>query len=171
MENEAYFDGTELPFSSNSVVVQTADGLRYSMANATERQQCADANSVNFVNVVSAAVRSVVQNILITVGVFTFGAVGKTGPNGLLPEGDDPRVPFRVASLSKFCTPPLDFLGTTTTSTTATNYYYYHYYYFYTERSDRFMTICTALFRCSHLSSGLALVFRARPRDRRMACC
>ena len=36
--------------------------------------------------------------------MFTFQAVGKTGPNGLMPQGADPRFPVRPASLSKFST-------------------------------------------------------------------
>ncbi len=71
------------------------------MSNATSRQQCADANSVFASNTVFNVVAQGAPGAAATVGMFTFAAVGKTGPSGMLPvNATDPRFPFRPAVLS-----------------------------------------------------------------------
>jgi len=98
--NEGYFMDTALPFSSTSINVTTADGITYSMSDASSRQQCADANVVNWVNLISKSIKSVDPDAMVTAGMFTFQAVAKAGPNGILPQGSDPRHPFRPLILT-----------------------------------------------------------------------
>jgi hypothetical protein len=105
MENEAYYEGDALPFSSTTLpAITTADGNTYSMTNVASRQQCADANAVFWLNTLVNVVATYHPGAAATVGLFTYQAVGKTGPNGLMPEGSDVRFPFRPASLSQYAT-------------------------------------------------------------------
>lgn len=91
-----------LPYSLHSGNITTADGNVYDMSSPASRQQSADANSVLWANSVAAAVRGSAPAAQVTVGLFTFAAVGKSGPNGMMPEGSDPRVPLRPFSLSTY---------------------------------------------------------------------
>ena len=68
-----------------SGTVRTADGLSYNMAVSAERQQAMDANVVNWANIVAAAIRGVDPSAMVSASVFTHSAVGKSGPNGMLP--------------------------------------------------------------------------------------
>ncbi len=84
------------PFSLHSGTVTTADGRSYDMGNAASRQQCMDANLVNWANQVSAAIRSQDPQALVTAGSATYNAVHKSGPNGLIRTSDsDSRYPPR----------------------------------------------------------------------------
>jgi hypothetical protein len=106
--NEACYLDNEPPFSASSGNITTADGLSYDMAVPASRQQCADANAVHWSSSLAAAIHAVDPGVMVTVGVFTFQAVGKSGPNGILPEGTDPRHPFRAAVMTQFAS--LDYL-------------------------------------------------------------
>jgi hypothetical protein len=94
---ELFLTDDSEPFSTHEGTVQTADGGRYDMANIESRQACMDSNLVNWAARVSAAVRAEDPAALTTVGLFTYNAVHKRGPNGLIrsPQGD-PRYPARV---------------------------------------------------------------------------
>lgn len=72
------------------------------MGNTTQRQQAADSNSVHWARTCAAAVAAVNPRVQVTVGVFTFAAVGKRGPNGMRPQPGvrDPRFPMRPVVLS-----------------------------------------------------------------------
>ncbi len=84
------------PFSLHSGTVTTADGQSYDMGNAASRQQCMDANLVNWAKQVSAAIRSQDPQALVTAGSATYNAVHKSGPNGLIGTSDsDTRYPPR----------------------------------------------------------------------------
>lgn len=100
LANEGSYDVTTLPFASSTLVVQPADGGSYSMGDPAARQACADNGAVFWVQQVAAAVRAVDPATTVTVGMFTNQAVGKSGFNGMLPEGSDPRSPLRPADLS-----------------------------------------------------------------------
>ena len=109
--NEAAMDVSQLPFSSRAIHITTADGVVYDMSNPTDRQQCVDANYVYFANTAAAAIRSKVPSLLVTMGMFTFAAVGKmNGPNGVEPCGAvcDNRYPPYPPSLAQWST--LDYL-------------------------------------------------------------
>jgi hypothetical protein len=79
--------------------VATADGHTYDMGNPKQRQACADSNMVHYTSQCSNMAHSIAAKLLVTVGMFTFQAVGKHGPNGLEPQGGDERYPFRPTVL------------------------------------------------------------------------
>ena len=112
LQNEFSLRGDEPPFSDMHAIADTAAG-RFAMDAARSRQQAADDNVVLWAERCRAALRTALPESLVTVGVFTFAAVGKpSGPDGLnekwckQPRGDC-RFPARPAVLSRTS---LDFL-------------------------------------------------------------
>jgi hypothetical protein len=103
IDNEAYLDGKQGPFNRTSGRVRTLDGLTYDMAVPGDRQQAQDANFVAYANLLVDAIRKVDAQALVTMGTFTYGAVGKPGPRGLPQDaGPDERFPVRPWSLMEF---------------------------------------------------------------------
>lgn len=102
--NEGFFLDTTLPFApaGAGLEITTADGGVYNMSSNASRQQCADANAVHWATATAAAARRADPLTMVTVGMFTFEAVGKLGPNGINPEGPDPRHPFRASVITRF---------------------------------------------------------------------
>ena len=119
LQNEFFLNGNEYPFGERNGTVADgfADGGSYDMAVAADRQQAADANTNRWAGLCRDAIRAHLPATLVTVGVFTFQAVHKAGPNGLLldgceagappPKGVDCRFPARPLWLSRA---GLDFL-------------------------------------------------------------
>jgi hypothetical protein len=119
MQNEFFLNGNEYPFGERNGTVADgfADGGSYNMAVGADRQQAADANTNRWAGLCRDAIRAHLPTTLVTVGVFTFHAVHKAGPNGLLldgceagappPKGVDCRFPARPLWLSRA---GLDFL-------------------------------------------------------------
>jgi hypothetical protein len=119
LQNEFFLNGNEYPFGERNGTVADgfADGGIYDMGVAADRQQAADANTNRWVGLCRDAIRAHLPHTLVTVGVFTFQAVHKAGPNGLLldgceagaplPKGVDCRFPARPLWLSRA---GLDFL-------------------------------------------------------------
>jgi hypothetical protein len=106
-DNEAYVSADAAPFNRLTDTVRTADGNTYDMSSAAERQQAQDANFVSYANRMVDAVHTADPRALVTMGAFTYGAVGKPGPNGLpvhcernCPPTVDYRYPVRPASLT-----------------------------------------------------------------------
>lgn len=90
------------PFSLHSGTVTTADGQTYDMGDTASRQQCMDANVVNWAKQVSAAVRSEDRSALVTAGFATYHAVHKPGPNGVIrTPGSDSRYPPRPLTVER----------------------------------------------------------------------
>jgi hypothetical protein len=100
-DNEAYMRTDVLPFSRTTGVVTTADGISYDMGDPAQRQQAQDANFVSYANRMVDAVQSVDPGALVSTGMFTYRAVGRSGPQGL-PLGGDPRFPARPAVLARW---------------------------------------------------------------------
>ena len=97
---EVFVTNDSQPFSLHSGTVTTADGRSYDMGSARSRQACMDENIVNWATQVSAAIRAEDPQALTTAGIFTYSAVHKPGPNGLVGSaGSDPRFPARVLPL------------------------------------------------------------------------
>ena len=61
--------------------------------HACSRQEAADVSINRWASRVRAAIRGQLPETLVTVGVFTFAAVHKHGPNGLIFPGCDPTIP------------------------------------------------------------------------------
>ncbi len=102
LENELFFDASYPPFSSSSIIVNTADGQSYNMGDASQRQQAADSNMVHWAITLTNAIKMKDHDTMTTVGFFTYNIVGKPGPNGLLmgnPPPPDPRFPGRPLML------------------------------------------------------------------------
>lgn len=108
-DNEAFLVADKAPFNRKSGTVKTQDGRSYDMANPAQRQQAQDANLVAYANRMVDAIRGVDPKALVTMGMFTYRAVGKPGPKGLdvacetaCDPGVDYRYPARPAVLSRF---------------------------------------------------------------------
>jgi hypothetical protein len=56
-----------------------------SLADAASREQCWDSNVVGWASTIKAAVAAVDSQLLVGAGMFTYNAVAKKGPSGLLP--------------------------------------------------------------------------------------
>jgi hypothetical protein len=108
IENEAWMDNDRAPFNSVSGTIVTGTGS-CDLSSAAAREQCWDSNAVGWANTIKAAVAAVDSQLLVGAGMFTYNAVAKPGPKGLLPLNvADHRFPARVAVLMQYST--LDFL-------------------------------------------------------------
>ena len=110
LSNEFFLLGDAWPFDATSGSAATAAGT-FDMGVAADRQQAADANTGAWADGCRSALRAHLASTLVTVGVFTFAAVHKAGPDGLRPadceQADDCRFPARPYWLSRST---LDFL-------------------------------------------------------------
>jgi hypothetical protein len=106
LQNEGFCTDFDMPFSlttdnlGNPYFVSTANGSSYNMNLPAQRQACMDDN-VNYVcNQLSATIKAVDNQAMVSLSVFTYAAVGKGGPNGLWPPSGSTdesvnRYPFR----------------------------------------------------------------------------
>lgn len=108
-DNELYFEANKPPFSALSGTVQPIDGRIYSMDNAADRQQAADASMVLYSHRIKEKLLEADPDALMTIGFFTNRAVGKASYNGLTTaycsgascqSNVDYRVPGRPSALS-----------------------------------------------------------------------
>jgi hypothetical protein len=108
-DNEAYVVGNKAPYNKLSGRVTPMNGVTYDMSDPIQRQQSADASFVEYSNLMVDAVQAVDPAALVTMGMFTFGAVHKPGPQGMPlvcdtdpcpPEPGNYRYPARPRSLS-----------------------------------------------------------------------
>lgn len=99
--NEISVNVNYKPFSMTSGTVSPADGLTYRMRSFyNERQKCMDAGIIYWANNIADNIRAIDPNALVAASVFTYQAVGKLGPNGVLPYNPaDSRFPARPLSL------------------------------------------------------------------------
>jgi hypothetical protein len=87
IENEGHVVANIKPFGQlGPATVTTANGQTYDMRSfgvGGDRQRAVDHGFTYFANRMAAAIRSVDPGALVTMGVFTHAAVGKSGPDGL----------------------------------------------------------------------------------------
>jgi hypothetical protein len=98
ISNEPCYWTDVKPFSVTNGLFETAAGT-YDMSSVASRQSCADDNLVLALSTWRDAVKSVDPDTLVSVGLFSYAAVGKAGmaTNGLLPLGtSDVRWPGRM---------------------------------------------------------------------------
>lgn len=109
LQNELMLQGDEPPFDAHAGSVATAAGT-FSLGEAASRQQAADANLVLWADRGRSTLQAAWPAALVTVGMFTFAAVGKAGPDGLMrcSASGDCRFPVRPAVLANGSS--LDFL-------------------------------------------------------------
>jgi hypothetical protein len=106
-DNEAYLVGDKAPYNKLSGEVTPLNGVTYQMSDPIQRQLSADASFVEYSNRMVRAVHAVDPAALVTMGMFTFGAVYKAGPQGMphicnpdsCPPGEY-RYPARPSALS-----------------------------------------------------------------------
>ena len=100
--NEASFVADSPPFSTREGTCTPADRKTYDLASESQLQDMADAHIVLWTDTCAKAVREVDPDALVSVNVFTFRAVGRTGPGRLFTdETPDVRFPARPLALAK----------------------------------------------------------------------
>jgi len=100
--NEAGCETADAPFNMTSGFVTTQDGNTYNMALPADRQNCQDSNTDLWAEKCVDAIHSVDPDAMMSCSVYTFAAVGKSGPNGLMPiQGADNRYPARPMWLAR----------------------------------------------------------------------
>jgi hypothetical protein len=98
LSNELSYAGAP-PFTLTSGTVTVPDGRAYRLPE--ERQALADDAAVAFINRMRAAIRAAQPGALVCAGVFTYRAVGKTGPGDFSIDqaGWKNRYPFRPLAI------------------------------------------------------------------------
>jgi hypothetical protein len=101
LENETRFVADKPPFSLQRGTLRTANGQTYQLHNPRQKQRMADENVIHWVNRCTEAVKSVDPEAMVGVDVFTFRAVGRSGPGRLGSEtSHDARFPARPTALA-----------------------------------------------------------------------
>jgi hypothetical protein len=100
-ENEIHFMATKPPFSQGSGRFEFR-GRQYDMADDAEQQRLADVATTAATDACVDAVHKVDQDVMVGVNVFTFRAVGRSGPGHLrtdkTPDGRFPARPLVLAA-------------------------------------------------------------------------
>ena len=84
LQNEFFLNSSAYPFDQRSLRITLGDNRTYDMADAASRQAAADSNTNRWAELAASAVKVHLPASPVFVGMFTFEAVGKGGPNGLL---------------------------------------------------------------------------------------
>lgn len=101
LENESHFIATQAPFSLRGAVVQWG-GKSYDTAKAEDLQRLADDAIVTAIDAAERAVRAVDRQALVGASVFTFRAVGRSGPARLTEDRTpDNRFPARPLAIAR----------------------------------------------------------------------
>jgi hypothetical protein len=101
LDNETHLDATQPPFSLAEGTVTPANGRTYDLASAGALQRMADENIAHWADTCAGAIRRVDPEALVSTNVFTFAAVGRTGPGRLRSDRTrDPRFPARPLALA-----------------------------------------------------------------------
>jgi len=98
LENESHFIATEPPFSLTSILIRW-QARTYDSSKPADLQRLADDGIAFAINASRDAVRKVDPEALVGASVFTFRAVGRTGP-GKLREDKTPDVRFPARPLA-----------------------------------------------------------------------
>jgi len=99
--NEASYRAAA-PFSKTSGTITPANGKTYDLSSRDDLQRMADDHAVLWANACADAVRQVDPDAMVTVGMFTFGAVGRAGPGQVRPsDAKDKRIPLRPLALTR----------------------------------------------------------------------
>jgi hypothetical protein len=101
LDNESCYIATAPPFSLTEGKVTAANGKTYDMAVEADLQRLADEGAAHAAETCARAVRAVDPEAMFNVNVFTFAAVGRSGPGMLRREtSQDRRFPFDLRSLT-----------------------------------------------------------------------
>jgi len=100
-ENEVHMIATAPPFSLTQGLFAFG-GQHYDLGSEQDLQRLADDAAIAATNACVAAVRRVDRNLLVSANVFTFRAVGRSGPARLRTDKTpDPRFPIRALALAR----------------------------------------------------------------------
>ena len=101
LENEVCIDLDKLPFSQTSGTFACA-GKQYDLANEQDLQKLVDTAIVDNANKLTTAIRSVDPQAMVAYSVFSYAAVGRSGPNRIRSDvSHDMRCPIRPLALAK----------------------------------------------------------------------
>ncbi len=99
LANEVFVNYTDGPFSPGEGEALTANGKRYDMTAKEQRQACYDEGITHWANQLASAIKEIDPEALVTAGMWTSDASGRTPVNGLMSDDKDPRVPPRPSAL------------------------------------------------------------------------
>ena len=78
IQNELCFYPGQKPFSLSEGRFTAVDGRTYDLA--TQKQELADSAAIHFINACCDAIHEVLPDVLVNANVFTYAAVGRSGP-------------------------------------------------------------------------------------------
>lgn len=102
LENETHFVSNQPPFSLTKDRLTAANGTTYDLSDRDDLQRMAEEHVRNWADACVNAIHSVDPDALVGTSVFTYRAIGRSGP-GEVREGDssDPRFPGRPVALAR----------------------------------------------------------------------
>ena len=102
LDNETHFVATRPPFSLTEGPLTPADGKTYDLSSPADLQEMADNHVVRWANACVEAIRGVDPQAMVSTNVFTFRAVGRSGPGRLRADKTrDGRFPARPLALAR----------------------------------------------------------------------
>jgi hypothetical protein len=102
LDNETYFMATRPPFSLTEGTLTPADGKTYDLSSQADLQEMADSHVVRWADACLEAIRAVDPQAMVSTSVFTFRAVGRSGPGRLRADKTrDGRFPARPLALAR----------------------------------------------------------------------
>ena len=100
LDNETHLNAAAPPFSLRSGIITGVNGQTYDAASEVDLQRLADDHVVSLADACVDAVQQVDPQAMVSVNVFTFAAVGRSGPNRLhTDKSSDRRFPARPLAL------------------------------------------------------------------------
>jgi len=101
LQNESAFNIANTPFNQTAGTYRFA-GLSYDLASDTQKQDLMDAISLQWANVCADAIHAADPHALVSNSVFTFSAVGRSGPAAMSTDKTpDGRLPFRPITMAQ----------------------------------------------------------------------
>jgi len=102
LDNETHLSAAAPPFSTTEGKIASADGKTYDLSSEQDLQRMADENVALWADACVQAVRKVDPEAMVSTNVFTFAAVGRSGPARLRTDKTkDHRFPARPLALTK----------------------------------------------------------------------
>jgi len=102
LDNETHFVATRPPFSLSEGILTPADGKGYDLSSPADLQEMADSHVVRWADACLEAIRAVDPQAMVSTNVFTFRAVGRSGPGRLRADQTrDGRFPARPLALAR----------------------------------------------------------------------
>lgn len=101
LANEIIVVSDQLPFSLTNGKVRVANGKVYDMSDFNSRQKCADDSFSFWAKEIAGAIKEIIPDALVTIGMWTSDAHKRPPVNGIkITEINDPRFPPRPSVLA-----------------------------------------------------------------------